>query len=235
MSSNTIHVTLECFGALSEQMNGNSLSLTLPAPCTARQLLEETAHQWPDASGLLSQTACARGDSLLADDEEIIDGDTIALVPPVSGGQPCPEPAPHLQAEPLNLDHLMQETEDERSGALVVFGGTVRLDNAGQRVQAMDYSAYGPLAARTLADIERETLAAHDIHACRLQHRTGKLGLGEVSVYVVVRAKHRQPAFEAASHALEQLKTRVAIWKNEYYQDGSSAYLEGTAVPRPER
>ena len=35
--------------------------------------------------------------------------------------------------------------------------------------------------------------------------------------------------------ALEELKARVAVWKNEYYRDGTSAYLEGTEVPRPER
>ncbi len=99
----------------------------------------------------------------------------------------------------------------------------------------MDYSAYGPLAARTMADIERETIDAFDIRACRMQHRTGRLGLGEMSVYIVVRAVHRAPAFEAARHALEQLKARVAVWKNEYYSDGTSAYLEGSEVPRPER
>jgi molybdopterin synthase catalytic subunit len=99
----------------------------------------------------------------------------------------------------------------------------------------MDYSAYGPLASKTLADIEAEAVEKFDAHACRIQHRTGRLGLGEVSVYVVVRAVHRDAAFEAARYALEELKARVAVWKNEYYADGSSAYLEGTEVPRPER
>jgi len=46
---------------------------------------------------------------------------------------------------------------------------------------------------------------------------------------------HRAQAFDAARYALEELKARVAVWKNEYYADGSSAYLEGTEVPRPER
>ena len=54
-------------------------------------------------------------------------------------------------------------------------------------------------------------------------------------MYIVVRAIHRAAAFEAARYALEELKARVAVWKNEYYADGSSAYLEGTEVPRPER
>ena len=141
----------------------------------------------------------------------------------------------HLTEQPLDLDALLADTADDACGALVVFGGTVRLANAGKTVAEMDYSAYGPLAERTMADIEAETVSAFDIGHCRMVHRTGRLKLGEVSVYIVVRGVHRAPAFAAAEHALEELKARVAVWKNEYYSDGSSAYLEGTELARPER
>ncbi|HET7315050.1 molybdenum cofactor biosynthesis protein [Salinisphaera sp.] len=231
----TIDVALECHGALTEYMGGDTVELALAAPYTIDHLLDRARTRWPDAAALLSRTACARGDLLLPPTAEVVDGDRIALIPPVSGGAPEADSAAHLTDTPLELDALMAETEDARCGALVVFGGTVRLANAGGEVVSMDYSAYGPLAARTLADIERETIDAFDIQACRLQHRTGRLGLGDVSVYVVVRAVHRAPAFEAARHALEELKARVAIWKNEYYSDGTRAYLEGTEVPHPER
>lgn len=231
--SETIDITLECHGALTEHMDGETTTLSLTAPHTADHLLQHARQRWPDAAGLLARTACARGDTLLTPVSPLAHGDTIALIPPVSGG--APDTAQHLTGAPLDLDALMAETEDERCGALAVFGGTVRLANDGREVVSMDYSAYGPLAARTLADIERETIDTFDIHACRVQHRTGRLELGEVSVYVVVRAVHRDPAFDAARHALEQLKARVAVWKNEHYADGSSAYLEGTEVPRPER
>ncbi|MGN8157648.1 molybdenum cofactor biosynthesis protein [Salinisphaera sp. SWV1] len=231
----TIDVFLECHGALSEHMGGDMVELGLDAPHTIDHLLACARTRWPEAAGLLSRTACARDDALLPPETEVGAGDRIALIPPVSGGAPASEPSSHLTAAPLDLDALMAETEDARCGALVVFGGTVRLTNAGRTVESMDYSAYGPLAARTMADIERETMDAFDIHACRLQHRTGRLGLGEMSVYVVVRAVHRAPAFDAARFALEQLKARVAVWKNEYYSDGTHAYLEGTEVPHPER
>lgn len=233
--STTINITLECHGALTEHMGGGTVSFALSPPYTIAGLLEQAADHWPAGSELLSRTACARGDALLPADTPLTGGDTIALIPPVSGGQPRTAETTHLTETPLDLDALLTETADEHCGALVIFGGTVRLNNAGRQVKNMDYSAYGPLAARTLADIERKTVASFDIATCRLQHRTGQLSLGEVSVYVVVRAVHRAPAFDAARHALEELKARVAVWKNEYYTDGSSAYLEGTEVPHPER
>lgn len=230
-----ITVTAECFGELQQLMGAPSVPIVVDAPHTPTQLIANAQQAHPGAADLLSRTACARGDALLTADTALADGDAIALIPPVSGGQPVDTTDRHLTAAPLDLDALMAETEDDECGALVVFGGTVRLNNAGREVESMDYSAYGPLAAKTLATIEAETCAKFDVHACRIQHRTGRLGLGAVSVYVVVRAVHRDAAFEAARDALEQLKTRVAVWKNEYYADGSSAYLPGTEVPRPER
>lgn len=231
--NNTITIQLDCYGALQSSLGGPRQSLDLDAPHTPARLIEAAASRWPGAADLLARTACARGDSLLAPDTQLADGDIVALIPPVSGGQA--EPRPTLTDEPLDLAALMSETEDEECGALVVFGGTVRLNNNDREVDCMDYSAYGPLAARTLAEIEAETIGKYDARACRIQHRTGQLKRGETSVYIVVRAKHRAEAFTAARFAIEALKARVAIWKNEYYSDGSSAYLEGTEVPHAER
>ena len=231
--SDSITVHAECFGELAALMGADTVALRLGTPFTPAQLIDCAQQQYPSARDLLSRTACARGDTLLATDTPLADGDRVALIPPVSGGQA--DSHRHLTDDPLDLDALMAETADDRCGALVVFGGTVRLNNAGREVESMDYSAYGPLAARTLADIEAEAMDKFEAHACRIQHRTGRLGLGEVSVYVVVRAVHRDAAFEAARYALEELKARVAVWKNEFYADGSSAYLEGKEVPQPER
>jgi|GEM_PF-141105 len=230
-----VNITVECFGALAASMGGDSVALAVDAPHTAAALLDAAARTYPAAADLLARTACARGDRLLAAGDTLAAGDVIALIPPVSGGQTDGTAERHLTDAELDLAALMADTEDQTCGALVVFGGTVRLTNDGREVESMDYSAYGPLAARTLADIEAETKTEFGVQACRIQHRTGRLGLGDVSVYIVVRAVHRAAAFEAARYALEELKARVAVWKNEYYKDGSSAFLEGTEVPRPER
>ncbi|MES1928201.1 molybdopterin synthase subunit MoaE [Salinisphaera dokdonensis CL-ES53] len=232
--SETIRVTVECFGELERLMQAESVTVDVDAPHTSAELIVCAQRQYPAAADLLSRTACARGDRLLAATDTLAENDTVALIPPVSGGQPASD-SHHLTDAPLDLDALMDETADDECGALVVFGGTVRLANNGREVASMDYSAYGPLAARTIADIEAETIERFDVSACRIQHRTGRLGLGAVSVYIVVRAVHRAAAFDAARNALEELKARVAVWKNEHYADGSSAYLEGTEVVQPER
>lgn len=137
---------------------------------------------------------------------------------------------PYLTTENPDLFALLEETADDRCGALAVFGGTVRLDNDGKKVTAIDYSAYEPLAVRALQEIEQEAIKRFGIQQCRLTHRTGKIGLGELSVLVVVRAGHRPEAFEAARWAIDTLKERVPVWKQEHYADGSTEYLKGTEI-----
>ena len=132
-----------------------------------------------------------------------------------------------LAEQTLDIEALLAQTDDPACGALVVFGGTVRLDDG---VQAIDYTAYTPLAEKTLAEIEQETLLRFDIRHCRLVHRTGLLRLGELSVLVVVRAAHRGAAFDAARWAIDTLKARVPVWKEEHYKDGRKTFVEGTPI-----
>ena len=41
------------------------------------------------------------------------------------------------------------------------------------------------------------------------------------TVLIVVAAEHRGPAFDACRYAIEELKARAPIWKQERYRDGS--------------
>lgn len=129
-----------------------------------------------------------------------------------------------LTQDELDIESLLAQTEDPECGALIVFGGTVRLDDG---VQTIDYTAYATLAEKALAEIEQETLQRFEIRHCRLVHRIGLLKLGELSVLVVVRAGHRGPAFEAARWAIDTLKARVPVWKEEHSSSGRSTFVKG--------
>ncbi len=133
---------------------------------------------------------------------------------------------------PLALEPLLAETEDAASGALVVFYGTVRDHNDGRPVHAMTYEAHIALAERVLADVEREAVERFGARFCRIQHRIGTLQLGEASVLIVVRAGHRDVAYAASRYAIDTVKERAPIWKEEHYADGDSRYLDGVPLTR---
>lgn len=139
---------------------------------------------------------------------------------------------------PLQLDPLLAATANPASGALVIFAGAVRNHHEGRAVCALHYTAHVGLAEKLIAAIERETLAKFDIHCCRVVHRIGRLDIGEVAIYAVVRAAHRSAAFTAADYVVHAVKHRAPIWKEEFYADGTSRFVDGcclagadTAVP----
>ncbi len=130
---------------------------------------------------------------------------------------------------PIRLEELLVETERFDTGAVAVFLGTVRNFNGGRRVVRMRYEAHEEIADRVLRDIECEALRNGAL-ACRIQHRVGMLELGEVSVAIVVRAAHRERAFAACRQAIEAIKRRVPIWKEEFFADGTSEFVEGVPL-----
>lgn len=141
---------------------------------------------------------------------------------------------PHLCEAPIELHELLLETEDAACGALDVFVGTVRNHNEGRQVGAMTYEAHSALATRVLRELEDEVISRFGARRCRIVHRVGRLELGEASVAIVVRAPHRGDAFAGARYAIEELKKRLPVWKQEHYVDGTSDYLDGVPLERDE-
>ena len=134
-----------------------------------------------------------------------------------------------LVTHPIEPARLLAECAHQRNGAVVLFVGTVRDMNAGQPVTALDYSAYGGMAERELAAIVAEASAQWDTPDIVVEHRTGELGLGDVSVAIVVAHPHRGPAYEASRYIIEELKKRLPIWKREHYENGQQEWVANNA------
>jgi molybdopterin synthase catalytic subunit len=124
-----------------------------------------------------------------------------------------------LVRAPIDLAAL--GTADARDGAVCLFVGVVRNENAGRAVARLEYEAYEEMALPLMEEIARETLARWPITRLEMVHRLGPLAIGEPSVAVAVTSPHRAEAFAACRHAIDALKARVPIWKKEYYADGS--------------
>lgn len=129
-----------------------------------------------------------------------------------------------LSPTPLNPSELSESFTAPGAGAFTCFEGRVRDNNDGKSVVALDYEAYEPLCRAEMEKIFQEAknrFAAIDIKAA---HRTGKLRVGELAVWVGVLAAHRDEAFTACRYVIDELKKRLPIWKKEYYADGSSQW-----------
>jgi molybdopterin synthase catalytic subunit len=136
----------------------------------------------------------------------------------------------------LDLSSLTQEVTRAREGdgAVASFIGLVRDHNQGRRVSFLDYEAYEPLAVRALGRIVDEIREAWPDTGIGVQHRTGRIDIGEASIIIVAVSPHRANAFAACRYMIERVKQIVPIWKHEHFE-GGDVWLEGaTADPDDE-
>ncbi len=138
--------------------------------------------------------------------------------------------ASRVQSNPLSLDLLLGDTERADCGALAIFAGTVRDHHEGRAVTGLEYTSHVPLAERIIEEIEAETRQRFGVPVCRIQHRIGRLGIGDTAIIAVVRSAHRAEAFAALRHAVDATKARAPIWKEEFYPDGSSEFVQGCCI-----
>ena len=145
-----------------------------------------------------------------------------------------------LTAGPLPVDVASAWVVRPDCGATVTFCGTAR-DHAEGRpgVHRLEYEVYaGPAVARMGAVIAEVRARWPEVGRIAMLHRTGGVALGEAAVVVAVSSPHRGAAFDAARHAIDELKRTVPIWKREAWEGGESwgldaQHLVDTSVASP--
>jgi len=124
--------------------------------------------------------------------------------------------------EPQALERLLA---DGGAGAQVTFEGRVRNCNGGREVCRLEYEAHAALAAVEGNRIIEAACRQYPILHAVAAHRTGVLEVGECAVWVGVSAAHRAAAFSACRFIIDELKSRLPIWKKEHYADGDSDWV----------
>ncbi len=130
-----------------------------------------------------------------------------------------------LTTAPIDSAQLEAGLADPRAGALATFSGWVRNHNEGRQVKALDYEAYEALALSEGERILAEAIEKFGLHGASCVHRTGSLQIGAMAVWVGATASHRDAAFRATRFIIDEIKTRLPIWKREHYEDGSLAWV----------
>jgi molybdopterin synthase catalytic subunit len=133
-----------------------------------------------------------------------------------------------LTGDALNPGRVVALVSGPAFGAVVTFFGSVRDNSRGQRVRYLEYEAYRPLAEREMERICLEAERRWSVVSA-IEHRLGRVDIGEASVAIAVASAHRADAFEACRWLMDSLKADVPIWKKEYFDTGSR-WIEGSDV-----
>jgi molybdopterin synthase catalytic subunit len=125
-----------------------------------------------------------------------------------------------LRQSALSVDETIAAVRHPGAGGIAVFVGTVRDENEGRSVTLLEYEAYATMAEKEMraiaAEIEREIAGTR----LAVQHRVGRLEIGDHAVICAASAPHRGEAFRACRALIDRIKERVPIWKREHGPDG---------------
>ena len=139
-----------------------------------------------------------------------------------------------IQEAALKLEFFDLIQSFPECGGIGVFIGTVRNHHEGKAVKALKYTAYTPVAEKMIRQIEQEIQLKYGVSYVRVIHRIGTLEIGEKAIIAIAYAAHRREAFAACEEAVERVKHEVPVWKEEFYIDGSSQYVEGCCIRKDE-
>ena len=120
---------------------------------------------------------------------------------------------------------LQRRLEIDRAGACAAFQGWVRNRNDGREVLSLEYEAYTPIAVAEGERILAEALERFKLLQVAGRHRVGHLRIGDCAVWVGVSAAHRGDAFDGCRYVIDELKSRLPIWKKEHYAGGDSGWI----------
>ncbi len=221
-------LSVRLFAALRERAGVEALVLEgLPVGATVGDLKREIERRRPDL-GSLAHVAGVVGTTYAPDAQVLREGDDVSLLPPVSGGAPGEDErleAGVFELRDAALDPAAAQARvaSPAAGAIVLFTGTTRAENRGQRVTRLEYEAFeamtGPEMERIFERCRREAVPDALVRML-VQHRVGTVLVGEPSVVVAAASAHRDAAFRAARFLIDELKRTLPIWKKEVYSDG---------------
>jgi molybdopterin synthase catalytic subunit len=202
-----VPVTVRLFAGLRERAGTGKLELDGVAT---------VADVWP-ALGLGEEPAgllYAVNRTYVERTQALRDGDEVALIPPVSGGDFL------ISAEPLDVAAAIAEVETPDAGAVASFVGTVRRRSRDRDVLHLEYEAFAEMAEPMLRELAGALTAKHGLARVAIHHRIGRVEIGEPSVVIAVSAPHRAAALDACREAIDTLKETIPLWKKEFYAGG---------------
>jgi len=224
------------FAVFREQIGREDDVVALATGSTVRDAITALAARHAAIARLRGKFRVAVNQDFSDDDRKLADGDELALIPPVAGGAdpptdpPTDPPAdrdrPHrrhieLLATPLSLDRCVVAVGGSDMGGIATFTGMVRRHSHGAVIDHLEYEAYGTMAVREMTRLCDEIEAEISGTRLAVEHRVGRLEVGDVAVVIAAAAPHRAEAFAACRAMIDRLKQRVPIWKKEVGDDGA--------------
>jgi len=229
-----MHVKVLFFGQLKEIVGASEENAELSEGARLEDLFERYGRKFPRFAEFRESIAASVNQEYADPHSALSNGDEVAFLPPVSGGQQVAttgEDIFRLIREPIITADIVESLKAPEDGAMVVFDGFVRNNFKGKKTLYLEYEAYEQMAWTKIREIAAHMHDKFQINRIAIVHRLGRIEIGETSVLIAVTSAHRASAFEACRYAIDTLKKTVPIWKKEFFA-GGAVWAEGETIPQ---
>ncbi|MDQ7029454.1 MAG: molybdopterin converting factor subunit 1 [Ardenticatenia bacterium] len=224
-----MQVSVRLFAAYRETTGTSELELQLDEGATVRDAWHVLVNRFPGLATFRHRVVGAVNAQYVSLDTPLRDGDEVAFIPPVAGGEHG-EDYFAVVTDPIDEAALRARVSDPGAGAVLTFVGTTRNQTGERRVEYLEYEAYEPLALRQMERIADEIRTRWpEVKGIAIVHRIGRLEIGEASIAIAVSSPHRATAFAACRYAIDRAKESLPIWKKEVWEGGQEWLEEGPA------
>jgi molybdopterin converting factor subunit 1 len=224
-----MRVRVLLFGQLKDIVGTAEESAELSEGARLEDLFERYGRRFPKFAEFRPSIAASLNQEYADPRTALADGDEVAFLPPVSGGEHAEEDIFRLVRERIDTNAIAEALKAPEDGALVAFDGFVRNNFKGQKTLYLEYEAYEQMAWAKIREIGAQMRLRFAIRRLAIVHRLGRLEIGETSVVIAVASAHRATAFDACRYGIDTLKRTVPIWKKEFFV-GGAVWAEGEPV-----
>jgi len=212
-----VRIQVRYFAVFRERLGREEESIELPDGADVRAALEALGERHEAVRALRGRFQIAVNQEMVREEARLADGDELVLIPPVAGD----DRHARLLDEPLSLERVVAAVASLDTGGVVTFTGLVRRSSGGRAVERLEYEAYREMAEKVLRALCDEIEQDFSGTKVAVEHRVGKLVVGDMAVVIAAAAPHRAEAFAACRALIDRLKERVPIWKKEIGPDGA--------------
>ncbi len=213
-------INLLLFGSVREAAGTSKLKVELADGASVADLRIWLAERNPVVEKLGDRLAASINTEMAQADDVLEDGDEVAFLPPVAGGDGAVKRCT-ISELPLVEAEVAARVEGPDAGGVVSFIGRVRNHARGHTIEHLEYEAYPAMAEKEMEKIVDEAAEKWPGTRVAIAHRIGRLEIGDAAVIVIAASAHRGEAFDACEFAIDTLKVTVPIWKREVATDGA--------------
>lgn len=115
-------------------------------------------------------------------------------------------------------DSIQKHSTKTSIGGHSIFLGQVRADEVnGQKVTGIEYTAYEEMALEQMHTIREAIFEKYPLTCMHIYHSLGRVGVGEICLFVFTSSAHRKPAIDACEEVVERIKAELPIWGKELF------------------